>query len=138
MTPRKMLIGHDPANGRWGDCFRCCIASLLDLSAIDVPHFMDGNNPDGHEEARAWLQERGHDWFEIPLTGDDIDSIHEAMKRWWGGRHYVVSGTSPRGVNHCVVCRDGEIVHDPTHHESGLVGPCDDGYFWVGVVAVAL
>ena len=30
-----------------------------------------------------------------------------------------------------VVCRDGAIACDPGQDDPGIVGPCDDGFYWV-------
>jgi hypothetical protein len=34
-------------------------------------------------------------------------------------------------VNHTVVCRGGRIEWDPSMDDAGIVGPCDDGFYWV-------
>ncbi len=35
------------------------------------------------------------------------------------------------GTNHVVICCDGEIVHDPSPHNSGIIGPSNNGNFFV-------
>jgi hypothetical protein len=39
MTPCRTLSRHDPDNGTFGDCHRCCVAAILDLAPEEVPHF---------------------------------------------------------------------------------------------------
>jgi hypothetical protein len=43
MMPVEMIVDHCPEEGRYGDCFRACVASLMELPAEAVPHFCDGN-----------------------------------------------------------------------------------------------
>lgn len=45
--------------------------------------------------------------------------------------HYLVGGGTSRGVNHCIICRNREVIHDPHPDDTFLTGPCDDGYWWV-------
>ncbi len=40
MTPLTQRYLHNPPE-TYGDCYRACIASLLDLGLDDVPHFYD-------------------------------------------------------------------------------------------------
>ena len=48
--------------------------------------------------------------------------------------YWLLTATSRTGVHHVVVCRNGEIAHDPSQTDAGIVGPCDDGYWWVEFV----
>ena len=47
------------------------------------------------------------------------------------GLYYLLSGTSRTGCNHTVVALDDQIVWDPSLSDSGIIGPCDDGYYWI-------
>lgn len=43
----------------------------------------------------------------------------------------LLGGESQTGVNHTVViCPDGSIWN-PTHGDPEIVGPCDDGFYWI-------
>jgi hypothetical protein len=57
-----------------GDCWRCCIASILELNADDVPNFVgDSDHSKGiiaEDLARKWLAERGLFILEIYLHND--------------------------------------------------------------------
>jgi len=39
VKPVKQTIIHNPDNGMYGDCFRACVASLLEKPIEKVPHF---------------------------------------------------------------------------------------------------
>lgn len=132
MIPHKQLFRHDPANGIWGDCYRTVIACLLDLNPADVPHF-GADGADGvcmDRAARKWLAKRGLGVVEVAYdcTLEALLSVMASTARhaWYG-----LSGTSRTGCNHIVIARGGEIVHDPSQIDAGIVGPCDDGFYWV-------
>ena len=135
MTPPKQLHKHDPANGVYGDCGRTVIACLLDLHPSDVPHFWDDGKEDATaaEDCRKWLAERGLRIITWALDGRLMEVL-AYMKCFNPGTYYTLMGTSPRQVNHVVICHDDEIVCDPSLEGGGLVGPSDDGHWWVDVL----
>lgn len=117
----------DPAKGIFGDCFRACIASILELPLDDVPHFVQigltphpddpqplaEGNSDWWYYLRDWLRPRGLIYFDIPAGEDAPDALISALG------YHTITGLSPRGDwQHVVVGRGGEIVHDP-HPEGG-------------------
>lgn len=137
MTPHKQLFRHNPAEGVWGDCDRTTIACLLDLRPEDVPHWGAGCAgvgpvPDEYLTIRrAWLKERGMFLVSVPLQAEDISAVMAWAAVNHPGINYLVGGTSKSGVNHVVICRDHAVVHDTHPDNVGLVGPSDDGYWWV-------
>ena len=139
MKPVFQTIRHDPENGKYGDCFRAAIASLLELSIEEVPHFYDGNKYGENDEkiykfVQDWLGERGHYHVTILFEGDP----RQAMKEWNPEMYYILSGQSSAG-NHCVVAYEDEIVHDPANRESPyLIGPMDHGYWQVELLASSI
>ena len=136
MTPHKSLIEHDPENGKWGDCFRTAIACLLDLPPDAVPHVCsggDGTDADAMKAMEEWLSENhGLAIMSVTVVAD-IVSMDEALQ-YMGSLnqniYYLFVGKSRTGCVHNVVCLGGEIVHDPTPGDPGIVGPCDDGCYW--------
>lgn len=131
MTPATQLFPHRPDEGVFGDCYRTAIACLLDLPPEDVPHHhrvLEGN------EQRAlmdeWLEPRGLRLvlFAWPCQVTDILEVMGVVNP---DAHYLVSGQSPRGTDHTVVAKGGEIIHDPHPEGGGLVGPCSDGHCWI-------
>lgn len=139
MKFQKQKFRHDPASGLYGDCHRTAIACILDLDASDVPHFM---HPDvsatgdaAHIAAEAWLNERGLTQINMLFDGkcsvDDILSTVKNVNPHARGTCFILGGQSRNGCNHSVVCCDGEIVCDPSIDNSGIIGPCDDGWYWL-------
>lgn len=134
MTPQKQANKHDPENGMWGDCHRTAIAVALGLLRDAVPHFMDKGvtGAEAQRAEKAWLQE----WCIVPITcafaGDtDLDTTLGCIGQMNPGICFILGGQSGNGFNHSVVCCDGKIVCDPSQNDAGIVGPCDDGFYWV-------
>jgi hypothetical protein len=139
MKIQKQLIVHNPSLGNFGDCYRTCIAVMLDLNAADVPHFyqgarMDGDNiiPDkGSAKAiQDWLTERDIVQINVIFDGDlSVDDVLKTGGLMNIGIPFMFSGKSRLGCNHAVVAINGEIACDPSGN--GIVGPCEDGYYWL-------
>jgi len=120
MRPVDQLVPHDPENGRWGDCMRACVASLLELPAEDVPHFMDGG-PSQSEFVRRlhgflvprglWVMTHDHFWLAHLLEQSHVPEVY-----------HIISGPSPRFPDcfHAVIGRNGEVVFDPHPSRAGL------------------
>ena len=138
----QTITAHDPAAGQFGDCFRACIASILDLPIEEVPHTMaydehlveDGGQWYSH--LNAWLKLRGKAYLSM-----NID--HEHPSTWFQNIehrvavYHVLSGLGPRGHNHSVVACNGRMVWDPHPSRAGLVGPMkDDGMWEIGLILV--
>jgi hypothetical protein len=122
------LVLHNPNDDRQlGDCLRACIASLLDLDASEVPHFVQIGSDAGdtategnrwYDELRRFLTARGMDvaWCPADRVGEFLPwSLHDEV---------LVCGPSPRGVfSHIVVgTPDGTVLHDPHPSRDGLAG----------------
>jgi len=131
-----MIIKHNPPE-TVGDCFRCCIASLLELPAAAVPHFMEEDW--GRTEGFAWYP-RVNEFlrsFGLAYLEFSIPSEMEGP-RWFEhiagsgfGAHHVLSGRSPR-ADHSVIALNGVMVHDPAPQKDGLIGPHEDGMYAFG------
>ena len=137
MTPHKQLFKHDPANGVYGDCGRTAIACLLDLEPSDVPHFWNKTskeNQDPDADARDWLAGRGLRVATWCYEEANLEQVFDFMRVNNPGVTYTLTGMSPRNVNHVVICRDDEMIHDPSTQGGGLVGPADDGRWWIEVI----
>lgn len=96
------------------DCFRCCVATILELEYEQVPDFFDYEDEDpsiGFVAAKAWLHARGMWLLCINIAGHSTTS-HDHFRG-----PYIWLGT-PRGrvddeVAHAVVMDRGALVHDP-------------------------
>lgn len=119
--------GND-AQGRPGDCWKTCIASLLELPAESVPHFV----------------EMGDSWWDATQEFIQTQKADHEL-RWWediaavddGGEYLIASGPSPRGnFQHAVIVdRSGELAHDPHPSRAGLAGP-PSHFFGIRATAV--
>lgn len=136
MKYHKQTILHDPENGLFGDCFRTCIACLLDLHPLQVPHFCDQwvKDKDIMPEVNKWLALRNLIMFSAAYESD-VDTVLNYLKNVNKGVYFMVSGMSERGANHVVIAYEGKIVHDPHPSNAGLLGPCDDNLVWIDVLA---
>lgn len=145
MTPVDMLIKHDPEKGAIGDCFRCCIASLLDMRAEYVPHFMkkdwgkEEKDLTWFKELQYWLSTRGLAYLDL-IVQKEFCGTNWFEKIGAGGfdAYHIISGVSPRGYRHAVVGRNGIIVHDPHPDRSGLITPEDEGWCYGFIIKTGL
>lgn len=132
MTPQKQLFTHNPP-ASIGDCERTAIACLLDLPLTEVPHFgaLHWDDPIAFNAAEdAYLLSVGYSRVQIPYDRP-LDEILGSMRYCAPNVYYLLSGTSRTGVNHTVICLNDRIVWDPSTVDSGIIGPCSDGYYWV-------
>ena len=139
MKAQKQLFHHRPDQGEWGDCWRTVLACLLDVAPEEVPHFNEGS-PEGVRkdpvkvdvETRTWLARRGITLVGVRFNGDvPLETVLNSAGEASHGLHYILSGTSRTGVNHCVIGHGNEITWDPSLTDAGIVGPLDDGTWWV-------
>lgn len=136
MIPVKQLFHHKPPES-YGDCHRAAIACVLNMRPQDVPHFFDctADNspaPDQHRHVEFWLNRRGLTQITIAWPGSTaLDDILSTVANLNPGIAFILGGTSRTGVNHSVVCMDGEIVCDPSLTDAGILGPMDDGLWWL-------
>lgn len=136
MTPHKQLNRHNPPHVI-GDCWRTCIACLLDMHPRRVPHFLkDWDGEKCYKRTVAWLQKRGILMFHIPLGTDKEKALEE-----FGGslkdKYWIFSGQSKNGCGHVVVCCGNEIVHDPALDNSGIVAPGEEGQY-IGILLTGI
>lgn len=110
-----------------GDCWKCCIASILELPYEDVPHFVEEAERDFSSYWNAtqeWLRARGFVLATFWLRGldkpllnihdrEDIDYHFSAPGHWIGA--VVSPRKTPEGENisHVVVMNGSEIAFDP-------------------------
>jgi len=132
MIPHKQRFLHDPTNGSFGDCDRTVMACVLELSPDDVPNW--GVH---HDNYAAFMREKD-DWLaSVGLVENSFafecsrEEMENNLKLMFRGMYVFLTGTSANGTHHVVITLNGAIIHDPAIDNSGIVGPCDDGYWWV-------
>lgn len=128
MRPVDQKQFFDAEKRQSGDCWRACLASILELDLEDIPHFVQeqefGSGKNFLLETEAWLVERG-----LWLLNKQLPE--GSSWRGPGTGYFILSGKSPRGDwEHAVVSLGGEIVHDPHPSRAGLDGsPTSVGIF---------
>jgi hypothetical protein len=130
MTKHTQILLHDPANGVIGDCWRTCVACLLDVEPETVPHFI--LKPSWYEDTLAWLRERGYGLYEFGGLFEQVS--HTGLV----GCHHIITGGSPRdpvNVKHAVIGLDEEVVWDPHPSRAGIVG---EPHGWYHAILVKL
>lgn len=98
-----------------GNCHIACVASILELSLSQIPHFLAvGGEENWWKEQEAWLAKRGLGYIELQLPNTAIPVHPDAF--------CIVVGESPRtGKLHSCVYKNGEIIHDPHPDNTGLI-----------------
>ena len=133
MTPHKQLNRHRPEAGEIGDCWRTSIACLLDMHPREVPHFVEHDFEDSAtatRNLREWLAGIGLGMVEFPFSAP-LEAMMSSIHAINPGSYYLLSGNSRNRCGHTVVACGDKIVWDPSIDDSGIVGPMDDGYYWV-------
>lgn len=138
MTPQKQKFRHDPDKGIYGDCWRTAIACILDKARDQVPHFYESG--DGElcgklthkylEENNFYMFRAFFDagYYTLPRLLNFMDSMITE------GAYYLLSGTSKNQCGHVVICQGNKIVWDPALDDSGIIGPMDDGNYWIELI----
>jgi len=146
--PGMLRFGYDPEllmnreaqtifNGKTGDCFRTCVANVLELPLDDVPNFC------AHEDwwirLQAWLKPLNLFFCEIMNEGGK--SPMPTLPPLSNGAMCIAAGIGPRGVRHAIVCRYRhssennkhwlELAHDPHPDSDGVEKVDTVGWFMV-------
>ena len=99
--------------GENGNCQSACLAMMLGLEITDIPNFTTSGQTDieRYKAMQDWLAERG---FQL-LTFETWTGI------FWPPRGFCIGGgKSPRGIEHAVILKDGQLWHDPQPERSGV------------------
>ena len=142
MIPVMQTIPHKPDESLIGNCYPSCVASLLEVSIDEVPHFYEDVKP--NEMLPDWKIKEVDDWFvsrgiprvliwhnyEFWKYEDFMDYMQELNPN----TYYILSAKSITGVAHAVICLGNEIVHNPNGKE--IVGPLDDGAWGFEIIGV--
>ncbi len=106
--PEKII---QTTTGEKGNCFSACLASFIGIPITDVPNFFDLGSTDEewHEAVKVWLADYNIGMITIRMWDDDVKNTKGFL---------LIGGTSPRGISHAVIYKDGSLWHDP-HPESG-------------------
>ncbi|MCW8132656.1 MAG: hypothetical protein KIS92_20065 [Planctomycetota bacterium] len=118
--------------GAVGNCYQCCLASILELPLAKVPHFYKFA-PRAYTEdmIHAWLSTQG-----LGKIGLDVAQLPSFKMGFIGDGPVpqgfcILSGPGPRtkvqpdgtekNIKHAVVGLAGRIIHDPHPSRAGLL-----------------
>lgn len=135
----KQTILYDPDIPKVaGDCWRCCVAAILQAPAETVPHFLqqaiDSEQQNEDRITQQWLNERGM-WL---LSGNG----HGDYGMYFIGDKskappLIACGPTRRsrrkGAHHAVVMLGEKMVYDPHPDDTGLLYIVD----WYAIVCPA-
>lgn len=89
-----------------GNCFQAAVASLFETDLEDIPHFAKLYSDDEwYVKFREFCIEK---FGVCPICVEATDDVKSVL---YG--YHLASVLTTRGHLHSVVCKDGEIVHDP-------------------------
>lgn len=140
MLEHKQLYLHIPEKGLIGDCYRTCIACILNLEVEDVPHFYADLWKPGESSvdqalvdklAIEWLKQRGILVVQFPLKAVDNEQFYKWAAAYIAPEIYFMLGCNSSQGGHAVVVRSDGYMWDPSKNNTGCVGPMDDGYYWI-------
>lgn len=129
---------HKPDQGMWGDCHRACYATILGKELWEVPHFYDEgrSGTEARKIAQEFLDREGLVELSAGYEGDaDHRILLAIINEHTPNVPFILSGMSKNGTNHSVVALNGDIYHDPSLDQSGIIGPTDTGHWWVVHIA---
>lgn len=140
MIPANCLVPHKPDEGKYGDCLRACIATMLSLDSEDVPHFYhDGCDGDtGHARMVEYLASQG--LVVVVLSGGESGTRDEIVTQFGTANPnapYMLFGGMPGGGDHVVVCKGGAVFHDPAWIKVMMSGPTSQGVWLIMVLVRA-
>lgn len=128
---------HAPSIGRYGDCVRACFASLLELPLDRVPDLTKKmNKADSIGAALEIFSEflAKHNLMPITVPGGALRTFDATAATPFVDDYHLLAGKAKgTGTPHCVVGRNGKVVHDPAPDGNGLEGSLDD---WLAILFV--
>ncbi len=102
--------------GDEGNCLEACLASLLEIPIEDVPTLEPQPGDTVH-----WIDKMNNFLRQYGITTMFFQPNLPVPKN----TYYLISGISPRGLDHATIGKNGVIVHDP-HPDGGGVDPVTD------------
>lgn len=148
MKFHNQLNGHYLPNRLIGDCYRTCIACLLDKHPSEVPHWLENYWWNGQlvilgrefeDAVDDWLQTQGYAKFDLPFPGENsLQDVADTIAHINGTNFlYMVGGFSPRNCGHVVIYRGRTLLWDPASDKLGLSKPMEDGNWWLTILTTS-
>ena len=110
------------------DCWRACLATILEVDYEDVPYFGRMDDPESHKD---WLEKSleflggfGLNYIEFQKPEDEVHR-NQILR----GYHIIVGKSKIfPDFKHAVVAKDGLIVWDPNPREGAGIVPGTETY----------
>lgn len=111
------------------DCVAACIRSLINDD--NVPNFVDGvrKSPEIWGLLRDYLKTKRK-----TLALFTVQDPWEFMEEVNPGIYYILLCQVTGGDDHAVVCKNGQVVFDPSPIERHIIGPHSSGMWIVAVI----
>lgn len=125
----QKVLGRSRRRGHRGDCFKVCIAGIMQRPADHTPNFADFSDDPVEIQTylRYWL--RVHGWFVVQYRWADVlAGLKKAGPPCSHQMPLIFVGDSPRGktARHAVLGRlnytGWQMIHDPHPSGKGLKG----------------
>lgn len=122
-------VRHAPPES-YGDCVRACIASILNKTSEEVPHFFADGKPGGLLLVREYLKTLKRDiWFTHCPAEWSFQQVMDFVGEANPDHHYMLMPDK-----HAVVCKGDKKVHDPAWFPVPLDQPSE---CWViGIITI--
>lgn len=120
MIPIKQTILSSVDGNIRGNCFRACLASMLEIPNIDdIPAFEQMSNETWFQVFYKWLVSVGYQFHGTGHPDGKKEFEYEGIDGY-----YMAVGKSPREyvkAGHGVVYKQGKLVHDPHPNNEGIL-----------------
>lgn len=147
MQFHRQLNPHIPEIGLIGDCFRTCLACMLNLHPSEVPNFAEIGydsgteyvSPEAQEAVQTFLRELGLTLIEYPVADNPVEMVTKSLAFINGEDFcYMLSGKGAAGHGHVCLYRGSELLWCPSGTK-GIVGAhpaVDDtpALYWVKIL----
>jgi hypothetical protein len=138
MIEQTQAYFHKPEEGQIGDCWRTCVACVLNISKELIPHYYQefwmgtvDIAPQVQAATNKFLSNRyGLKYVEYPIEAN-MEQLRIYITHYYKD-HPVIIGCNSKHGGHSVVMMNEDYIWDPSIDKSGCVGPMKDGYFWLG------
>ena len=121
-----MIPVYQSKLGKGGDCFRACVASLMEKRLDDVPDFMNMFLEDEFADRcylafAEWLKPMGFAHILLQPSFGELEGSFMKRNIDLTGALCIANGRSPRGSFHSVVYGGGVVLHDPVKGGGGIL-----------------
>lgn len=138
MIEHRCTVAHKPDAGSYGDCFRACVASILDIEDIEsVPNFAAGG-ADWYADFVDWCYRRNIAAITFGIDGNEpIEAVGAFMSGHNRYAIYILIGDTADGT-HCAIYRAGGLLHDPAWFPIPIIKAPAGGDWQIVVLASAV